>query len=85
MNFIPCSHKRLFLPQRAHQQSCKVILKATMYILLPEFNVPLYPTFPAFASGTVHKPQICEPSIIIIHYLILGVFELVSSSKNFEA
>lgn len=80
MNFILCSHKHLFLPQSVHWQRCKVILKAAIYILLPDFKVLLYPTFPALASGIVHIPQICEASILIIHYVILGFFELASSS-----
>lgn len=80
MNFNLCSHKHLFLPQSVHQERCKVILKAAIYFLLPEFNAVLYPAFPAQASGIVRKPRICEASILIIHYLILGFLKLASSS-----
>lgn len=45
-----------------------------------EFSVLLYPIFPAFASGIVRKPRIHEASILVIHYLISGFFELTSSS-----
>ena len=74
MNLILCFYKYLFLPQSVQQQRCKTILKEAIYILLPEFNVFLYPMLPVLASDTVHKPQICEASILIVNYLILFFF-----------
>lgn len=76
MNLILGFYKYLFLPQTVQQQRGKTIFKEAIYILLPEFNVFLYPMPPVLITDIVHKLQICEA--LITNYLILGCLFVIS-------
>lgn len=67
-----------------NSKDARLFLKETIYILLPECNVFLYPMLPILASDTVHKPQICEASILIINYFRVFLIQLPHLQNYFK-